>query len=178
MGGGEDSSQPTRQHAHTPDTSRPACVAIALGSNLGDRAAYLNAALGALAQVPRSRVLAVSTFHETPAWGPVPQPGYLNAACLLETRLPPLELLAHLQDIERSQGRDRSREERFGPRTLDLDLVLFGDLTLDVPFLVIPHPRMHERRFVLAPLAEIAPDAVHPVLHRSVREMLEVLPST
>lgn len=165
----------------TPSRQGSACVALALGSNLassfGDRAAHLHGAIREIAALPHTRVVASSTFHETKAWGPVPQGDYLNAACLIETSLPPRELLAAVQGIERVFGRDRGSEVRFGPRTLDIDVVLFGDLISTDPALILPHPRMHERTFVLRPLAEIAPEMIHPGLNRSIRDLLASLAS-
>lgn len=153
---------------------------MALGSNLasplGDRAAHLNGAIRGIDTLQHTRVASVSTFHETKAWGPVSQGDYLNAACLIETSLAPHELLGALQAIERKFGRNRTNEVRFGPRTLDIDIILFDSLTSSDPALVLPHPRMHERAFVLRPLAEIAPEMVHPALKRSVRDLLTSLP--
>lgn len=146
-----------------------------MGSNVGDRSAHLDAAGAALRELPRTRVVAVSGALETAPWGPIAQGAYLNAAAVVETDLSARELLAALQEIERSRGRDRSKESRWGPRTLDLDLVLFGEAVIDEPGLSVPHPRMHEREFVLAPLARVAPDMVHPVLGKSLRELLAAL---
>jgi len=101
----------------------------------------------------------------------VPQGPYLNAAALIETSLSPRELLGQLLRIERAAGRDRAKEQRWGPRTLDLDLIFFADRIISEPDLKVPHPLMHERMFVLEPLAEIAPRAVHPVLNRTVIEL-------
>jgi 2-amino-4-hydroxy-6-hydroxymethyldihydropteridine diphosphokinase len=154
----------------------PARAAIALGSNVGDRASHLRAALLRLAALPRTRLITASTFHETSPVSPIPQPDFLNAAAIVETDLAPLELLAELHRIERERARDRAREERWGPRTLDLDLLLVADLVQTHDDLILPHPRMHERRFVLAPLAEIAPDWVVPTMHKSVRELLAAIP--
>lgn len=147
---------------------------IALGSNLGDRAATLHAAVRDLNATPGIRVVRVSTFHDTdPVGGPARQPRYLNAAAKIETSLEPAELLTALLDIERRHG--RTRAEKNAPRTLDLDVLLYDDVvnTEDDP--VLPHPRMHERRFVLAPLVEIAPEAKHPSFGKSMSELLNEL---
>ncbi|MCS7167306.1 MAG: 2-amino-4-hydroxy-6-hydroxymethyldihydropteridine diphosphokinase [Gemmatales bacterium] len=144
---------------------------IALGSNLGDRQAHLDAALTQLRQTPGLRVLAVSRYWETdPVGGPPGQPRYLNAVCAVETDLSPQELHRELLRIESSQGRQRG--ERNAPRTLDLDLLLYGDEILQTAELTVPHPRLHQRAFVLGPLAELAPTLVHPVLRRTVVELL------
>ena len=133
---------------------------IALGSNLGDRRQFLEQALQLLRQAP-VQIVRVSSYHETaPVGGPPGQGAYLNAAAELETDLPPRDLLHLLLDIETRLG--RIRQERFGPRTIDLDLLLYGDTNSDDAELMLPHPRMHERLFVLVPLAEIAPRARHP----------------
>jgi 2-amino-4-hydroxy-6-hydroxymethyldihydropteridine diphosphokinase len=156
----------------------PVISYIALGSNLGDRQEYLNHAVALLRVTPGIRVRKVSSYHETePVGGPPGQTKYLNAAAKLETDLSPEDLLLHLLDIESKLGRVRG--ERFGPRTIDLDLLLYGEGTYDVHTaeldLTVPHPRMHERAFVLEPLAEIAPLAVHPVLGSTIRDLLRQL---
>jgi 2-amino-4-hydroxy-6-hydroxymethyldihydropteridine diphosphokinase len=145
---------------------------IALGSNLGDRAAHVQFALHELARSPETVVTAASDFIETEPVGGPSQPAYLNAAAALSTRLPPRELLNHLLEIEQRRGRTRSAESRWGPRTLDLDLLLFGALVANEPGLAIPHPRLHERRFVLEPLAQIAPGAIIPTLGITVADAL------
>jgi len=127
---------------------------IALGSNLGDPLAQLKAAVAALGRLPQSRLERLSNVYRSAAVGPGSQPDYLNAAALLQTALPPLPLLRALQEIETRQGRVRSR--RWGARTLDLDLLLYGDLTIDTPKLQVPHPRMARRNFVLYPLLDIS----------------------
>jgi 2-amino-4-hydroxy-6-hydroxymethyldihydropteridine diphosphokinase len=143
---------------------------IALGSNLGDRRAYLDQALQALRTRPGVVVGKVSSYHETaPVGGPAGQGAYLNAAAELHTDLEPRALLKVLLEIEQQFGRVRT--ERYGPRTLDLDLLLYGDFVSREADLTVPHPRMHERPFVLNPLVEIAPEAVHPVLGRTVQDL-------
>jgi 2-amino-4-hydroxy-6-hydroxymethyldihydropteridine diphosphokinase len=144
---------------------------IGLGSNLGDRRATLEGAIAALDATPGVQVRRVSAFHETgPVGGPPGQRAYLNAAAALETTLDPLELLHVLQTIEARFGRVRT--VRWGERTLDLDLLLFDDRVIQTPALSVPHPRLTERRFVLEPLTEIAPQAVEPQTGRTVSELL------
>ena len=133
---------------------------IALGSNLGDPPTQLRRAEAALAALPQSRLVAVSPWYCNPAIGPGAQPDYLNAVAALDTRLAPTALLDSLQRIEQAQGRERA--ERWGPRTLDLDILLYGEQTVATPRLQIPHPRLGERAFVLRPLADIAPELVLP----------------
>lgn len=130
-------------------------AAIGLGSNLGDRLGLLRAGLEGLRRI--GTLLAVSSLYETAPIGGPEQDPYLNAVGLIETTLPASDLLAQLQDLEEQAG--RIRQERWGPRTLDLDLVVYDDLVLDSPDLELPHPRAHERRFVLAPLVEVWPEA-------------------
>jgi len=147
---------------------------IGLGSNLGDREEALTAAVAALRANPGIAVVAESSVRETEPWGGVPQPSYLNAVVAVVTELAPAELLRELLDIERTLGRDRSAQVRFGPRTIDLDLLLYGDETVAEPGLEIPHPRIAERRFVLEPLVELDPGLVIPAQGRA-RDLLELL---
>lgn len=148
---------------------------IALGSNLGDRAGHLRFAIEEIGGLRGTRLLAASEFLETEPVGGPAQPAYLNAAASIETELEPRALLEALLGIEERRGRVRAEGERWGPRTLDLDLVLYGGLIVDEPGLTVPHPRMHERRFVLGPLAQIAPGAVIPTLNITVAERLRAL---
>lgn len=145
---------------------------IALGSNVGERARTIIAAMRAINARPGVRVLRVSRIRETEPLGPSDQGKYLNAVAQVETTLTPTDLLEALQEIERRLGRDRSREERWGPRTCDLDVLLIDEAVIETEELTVPHPRMHERRFVLEPLAEVAPDAWHPVLEKTAAELL------
>jgi 2-amino-4-hydroxy-6-hydroxymethyldihydropteridine diphosphokinase len=143
---------------------------IGLGSNLGDRKRTLDAAVAGLGETPGIVVHRVSKYYETaPVGGPEGQGNYLNAAAELETTLQPLELLHVLQSIEDRAGRVRS--VRWGPRTLDLDLLLFGDRVIETDELQVPHPRMAGRRFVLEPLAEIAATAVDPITQRTIADL-------
>jgi 2-amino-4-hydroxy-6-hydroxymethyldihydropteridine diphosphokinase len=134
---------------------------VGLGANLGDREETIRRALGLLAAVPGVALEAVSALRETEPWGPVPQPPYLNGAALVETTLEPLELLEALLAIEHELGRVRDGE-RFGPRTIDLDLLLVEGRIVDEPGLRVPHPRLHERAFALDPLLELDPTLVVP----------------
>lgn len=136
-------------------------VYIAIGSNLASPLEQVNAALAALAQIPESRIVAVSPFYRTPPLGPQDQPDYLNAAVALETTLAPETLLDHTQHIELQQGRER-KAHRWGPRTLDLDIMLYGDRQIATPRLTVPHYDMKNRAFMLLPLAQIAPDLRFP----------------
>jgi len=143
-------------------------VYIALGTNLGDRLANLRTAIEGLA--PDVTMLAESHIYETPPWGYEDQPSFLNMVVKAETDLEPAALLMFLKKLEVDLGREKS--VRWGPRLIDLDILFYDDLIIESPPLVIPHPRLHERGFVLAPLADVAAEFIHPVLGKRVRELL------
>ena len=154
-------------------------AAIALGANLGDRESTLRSALAMIEALASVRDLRLSSLHATSPVipgdsGAAPiQPDYLNAAATLSTTSPPRELLDELQRIERAHGRVRYAADRWGARTLDLDLLLYDDCVIDEPGMAVPHPRMHERLFVLAPLAEVAPDWRHPVIGATIQALFD-----
>ncbi len=148
-------------------------AAIALGSNLGDRARTLHTATERLEAL--GHVTAVSSFYDTAPVGLLDQPRFLNAAVLLETSLSPVDLLQALLSIERTLGRTRENVPPKGPRTLDLDLLFYGETVLSTRDLTLPHPALHERAFVLEPLAEIAPAWVHPLFHATPLDLLAAL---
>ena len=134
---------------------------VGVGSNLGDRRAMIESAVERLGDADGVEVVAVSTLRETEPWGPVEQAPFLNGAVAVETQLSPRSLLGVPLEVERSLGRERTGE-RWGPRTIDLDLLLYGERIVDEPGLRVPHPHLHGRRFALEPLAELAPEAVVP----------------
>ncbi len=144
-------------------------VYLALGSNMGNRMTNLKTAVNNL--TPQMNVKKKSSVYETPPWGFTEQAWFLNQVVKAETYLKPEALLAHLKRLESALGREPNFTN--GPRLIDIDILFYDDLVIYTPPLVVPHPRLHERAFVLLPLAEIAPDLVHPVLHKSINELLD-----
>ena len=157
----------------SPQRGNATSAYIALGSNLGDREGTLRSAIDALRQL--GSVDAISSFYETAPVGLVEQPDFLNAVIALRTALPPQELMAALLRIEQQHGRDRSVSVPKGPRTLDLDLLSYGDVVMETPTLTLPHPSLAERRFVLVPLTEFAPQWRHPVSGKTAANLLTEL---
>jgi 2-amino-4-hydroxy-6-hydroxymethyldihydropteridine diphosphokinase len=151
----------------------PQLAYLSLGSNVGDRVAHLRDAIARLESI--GRVVSVSSFYETEPVEVTDQPWFLNCAVGLETALTAEQLMARLLQIEQKMGRRRVQKK--GPRTIDIDILLFDDLILDSPDVTIPHPAMQKRRFVLEPLAEIAAEARHPGIKKTIRELLEELPA-
>ncbi|MFH0980675.1 MAG: 2-amino-4-hydroxy-6-hydroxymethyldihydropteridine diphosphokinase [Planctomycetota bacterium] len=150
---------------------------LGLGANLGDRLGAMRAAVARIEQVGGCVVTARSNLYETAPMGGLPgQPDYLNAVVRLETRQAPHDLLVRCLEIEHLLGRVRTI--RYGPRTIDIDLLLYNEVIIDTPDLVLPHPRLHVRRFVLQPLADIGPELRHPILGATIRELLDRLPES
>jgi len=146
---------------------------LSLGSNIGDREEHLNHAITELSSL--GKVKSISSFYETDPVEFVQQPTFLNCVVALQTDLSPMELMNQVLNIERRLGRQRTQKK--GPRTLDIDILLYGDRVIESADLTIPHPAMAQRRFVLLPLAEIAAAVNHPVLHKTARELLDQLPA-
>ena len=147
-------------------------VYLSLGSNIGDRENHLREAIRRIGGL--GRVTSISSFYETEPVEVTDQAWFLNCAVALETAIPPARLMLELLGIERGMGRQRNQKK--GPRSIDIDILLFGDTVVNTPDVTIPHPAMQQRRFVLEPLAEIAPDLRHPVSNKTVRELLDQLP--
>ncbi len=147
-------------------------ILLSIGSNMGDRLGFLQGAVDALANAGGFKLTAISPVYETEPVGKKDQPQFLNAAVELESRLSPDSLLVNLKQIEGRIGRTPS--QKWGPREIDLDLIYVGDLVVNSPMLTLPHPGVADRRFVLAPLADIAPDFVDPLRKRTVCEMLSI----
>ncbi|PYV85499.1 MAG: 2-amino-4-hydroxy-6-hydroxymethyldihydropteridine diphosphokinase [Acidobacteria bacterium] len=147
-------------------------VYLSLGSNLGDREANLRTAIEKLGEF--GNIAAVSSFYETEPVEVTAQPWFVNCAVKLDTEKMPRQLISAILALEQSMGRQRKQQK--GPRTIDIDILLFGSSVIDIPSLTVPHPHLHERRFVLEPLAEIAPDVRHPIFKRSMRELRDALP--
>ncbi len=147
-------------------------VYLSLGSNVGDLAANLHAAIERLGGL--GKVVAVSSFYETEPVDVSAQPWFLNCAVQLDTEKMPKQLLAGILDLERQMGRKRTQAK--GPRNIDIDILLFGTSVVETKGLTIPHPGLHQRRFVLEPLAEIAPEVRHPVFKKTIRELRDALP--
>ena len=148
----------------------PVRAFLALGGNVGDSRATLDRAVAMLADMPGIALAARSSDYKTPPWGVTDQAPFINLCVAIDTTLPPQALLIVMQAIERALGRDRANEQRWGPRTVDLDMIAYGDLAVNEPGLVLPHPRLFERAFVLTPLAEIAGD--FQIAGRSLQEAL------
>src|SRR5438874_3631276 len=148
-------------------------VYLSLGSNIGDREANLHTAISKLGEI--GIVVAVSPFYETEPVELTAQPWFLNCAVKFETEKMPRQLISGILNLEQSMGRQRKQQK--GPRTIDIDILLFGSSIIEIPSLTVPHPSLHQRRFVLEPMAEIAGDARHPVFKRTMRELRDALPA-
>lgn len=151
-------------------------VFVSIGSNLGNRRYHVDFAEKHLSDLPKTRLLGVSPVYETDPVGPIGQDKFLNAVAELESDLDPHDLLDHLNQIEQTAGRaELSQRLKWGPRTLDLDILLYGDRVISTDNLIVPHPLMHERWFVLKPLSDLSPATVHPLLEMTVGELLHYI---
>ena len=148
-------------------------IFLSLGTNLGDRPANLRQAVDLLAQTVQ--VKTISSIYETDPWGYTDQPAFLNQVLMGETLLSPMDVLSHLKQMEIRLG--RTPTFRYGPRLIDLDILFYEDLMLELPGLTLPHPQLHKRAFVLVPLVEIAPDLVHPIFGKTVKDLLQEIDS-
>ncbi len=155
--------------------SRKARAFIGAGANLGEPVRQIKQALDELEKSPGVRLLGASSLYRTQPVGPVEQPPFINAVFALECGMNPHELLALLLSVEEKMG--RVRKERWGPRVIDLDLLFYDEMVISGQGLEVPHPRLHERRFVLVPLVELAPDIIHPVIKKTVFDVLAALPA-
>lgn len=149
----------------------PSEVILGLGSNMGDRLSYLSYALNQLKE-EAGEIVAVSSVWETEPWGFETEEQFLNMALILSTRLDPSSLLSVISAIESQLGRRRRKGNEYQSRVIDIDILLWGERTIAIPWLQVPHPRIPQRRFVLEPVCEIAPDAIHPVSGRTMRDLL------
>jgi len=167
----------SRIKAQNGSRAMPTLVYLSLGSNIGDRETQLRDAQVRLGAA--GKIVGVSSFYETQPVDFTRQPWFLNCAVALETRQTPQQLMTSILGIEEKMGRRRvqkRRAQKKGPRTIDIDILLFGETILDSPELTIPHPAMHQRRFVLEPLAQLVPDALHPLLRKTIRQLRDALP--
>lgn len=167
----KESTQKTKIHEKTPKSNPITTVYLGLGSNVGDREEYIEQAISLLKETPGIKVIRRASNFETEAEGKTPQPLFINSAVEISTDLPPAKLLEVTQSIEDTLGRERGVE--WGPRTIDIDILLYGDTVVSDNDLTIPHPLMHERLFVLEPLKQIAPHVIHPMLDRKISELFE-----
>jgi 2-amino-4-hydroxy-6-hydroxymethyldihydropteridine diphosphokinase len=146
-------------------------IFLCLSTNLGDRATNLQHAVASMQS--DVQVISASKVYETPPWGYVDQPMFLNQVLQVQTNLPPFDLLTHLKKTEHQMGRVETF--RNGPRLIDIDILFYGDMVVNAPQLTLPHPRLHQRAFVLVPLADLAPNLVHPVIGKTVQQMLQAV---
>jgi len=152
---------------------------IALGANLPGKRRAIADAIGRMGELPRTRLIGCGKIRSTaPVGGPPDQGRFLNTAAEIETAIGPARLLAALLTIERIMGRDRTHEPHHGPRIIDLDLLLYGELVIESRGLILPHPRLHQRRFVLDPLCDLAPNLLHPILQKTMLDLRAAIPRT